>query len=86
MGRPAHPLRDRAVQLMRRGLAMPREIADACGLPVRTVYQWRRRAELNVQHLRRAHVRMLMEKGHVGDSVDRPEADTVADRAAVGSL
>lgn len=62
MARPSHPKRTRAVQLMRRGLASPLEIARASGLSVDTVMSWRQRAGIRTEDARIAHVRKLMER------------------------
>jgi DNA-binding CsgD family transcriptional regulator len=59
----AHPLRERALQLMRLGLATPGEIARACNLSINLVVSWRRRAAINTDNRRMVRVQRLMNKG-----------------------
>jgi hypothetical protein len=63
MGRTANPFRDRAVHLMRAGLATAEEIARAMEIPATTVQSWRRRARIWTMDARDVHVRRLMMKG-----------------------
>lgn len=63
MGRKANPMRDRALKLMRTGLATPGEIARSCGLPKRLVDSWRQRSGIWTQPRRLVHVRRLMLRG-----------------------
>lgn len=56
-------MRDRAVQLMRCGLATAEEITRVMGLPADTVQTWRRRAHIWTTAKRDAHVRRLMMRG-----------------------
>lgn len=69
MGRKANPYRDRALQLMRAGLATPNEIALATSLSRKLVENWRQRAQIWTVDLRVARVRKLMIRGngHVSD-------------------
>jgi len=62
MGRIAHPLKSRAVHLMRDGLATAGEIAAALGVPFDTVASWRRRAGIRTEQARIEHVRRLLER------------------------
>jgi len=66
MGRPSHPLHERAVGLMKRGLATPGEIARACGIPLEVVRSWRKRAAIWSEQARLDHVRRLMMRGTDG--------------------
>jgi hypothetical protein len=68
MGRKAHPMRDRALQLMRAGLATPREIARVLKIPPNTVENWRQRAALWTGELRDARVRKLLTRGKADDA------------------
>jgi hypothetical protein len=62
MGRRPHPLRDRAVQLMRGGLATPGEIAEAEMIDADLVRNWRQREGINSHEARIDHVRRLMRR------------------------
>ena len=62
MARPAHPLRARALQMMRRGLATPSEIAAAGQISADLVRNWRARARITTEARRLAHVRMLLRR------------------------
>lgn len=73
MGRRAHPLRDRAMQLMRAGQATPEEIAKAVDLLPATVQQWRRRAQICTHDLRIARVRRLMMRGQANGETGEAE-------------
>jgi len=67
MARPAHPLRARAVYLMRRGLATPFEIAMAGDLEPSLVRTWRRRAgKIDTKAAREKRVRFLLQPGKHG--------------------
>lgn len=60
MGRTAHPLKSRAVRLMREGLATAGEIAAALDIPFDTVASWRRRTCIRTNEARVEHVRQLL--------------------------
>lgn len=64
MGRPPHPLRARALYLMRAGLATPLEIARAIGVSRLLVMNWRARAGIDTGTARLARVRRLLNRGN----------------------
>lgn len=64
MGRKAHELRDRAIHLMRSGMATPGEIARAGEVSIHLVRNWRRRAGLYTDELRVDRVRKLLMRGN----------------------
>lgn len=75
MGRPSHPMRARAVQLMRAGLANPSEIAAAIGVDPGLVFKWRQRASIRTDEARVEHVRRLLNRQpRVVPVIDDPEA------------
>lgn len=75
MGRPSHPLRARAVHLMRAGLATPGEIAAAIGVDRGLVIKWRQRADIHTADARLEHVRRLMQREpRVVPVIDDPDA------------
>ncbi len=60
-GRPEHPLRKRAVYLMRHGLATVGEIASVGDVPRNTVNTWRRRyGRINTKARRTKRVHYLL--------------------------
>jgi hypothetical protein len=65
MGRRCNPYRERALFLMRRGLATPSEIARALSIPPSTVEGWRHRSKIWTEELRTNRVRKLMMRGMV---------------------
>jgi hypothetical protein len=75
MGRASHPLRSRALHLMRDGLASPHEIAAALSIPCETVQSWRQRAGIRTDAARIEHVRRLLErKPRIIPVIDDPDA------------
>lgn len=62
MGRPPHPLRARALHLMRAGLATPSEIAAALSVDKGLVFKWRQRAGIRTDDARIDHVRQLLHR------------------------
>jgi hypothetical protein len=62
MPMPSHPLRLRALELMRRGEATPGEISAATGIRIDLVRMWRWRAKLDTSVLRVVRVRRLMNR------------------------
>lgn len=75
MGRPSHPMRARAVHLMRAGLATPGEIAAALGVDRGLVVKWRQRAGIHTHAARVEHVRRLMLRPQrVIPVIDDPDA------------
>lgn len=75
MGRPSHPLRTRALHLMRDGLASPHEIAAALGVSYDTVQSWRHRARIYTDKARIDHVRQLLNrKPRAVPVIDDPDA------------
>jgi hypothetical protein len=75
MGRPSHPLRTRALHLMREGLASPHEIAGALEISYETVQSWRWRARIYTDKARVEHVRRLLNrKPRAVPVIDDPDA------------
>lgn len=75
MGRPGHPLKSRAVHLMRHGLASPHEIAAALGIAHNTAQSWRRRAGIRTDEARIEHVRGLLNRQpRIVPVIDDPDA------------
>lgn len=60
MPREVHPLRLRAIEMMRDGLAYPEEIAVVLAVPKETVRSWRRRAGVWTKEARLRHVSRLL--------------------------
>ena len=52
-----HPLRYRAIDMMRRGMAYPEEIAKVLDISPHTARTWRRRAGVSTREARLKYVR-----------------------------
>ncbi len=66
-GRPSHPLRNRVVYMMRRGLATVAEISAAGDITRNTINTWRRRAgHINTKATRAKRVRTLLFSPRMG--------------------
>ena len=57
--REKHPLRDRAVSLLKRGVVTPADLI-AYGMKPNTVWSWRHRAGIKSESARKRHVRSLL--------------------------
>lgn len=84
-------MRDRALHLMRTGLASPGEIARAIGVSRLLVMNWRARAGIDTATARVARVRRLMMKGNGHGKVEHTNGSAAqeplpADREAIGSV
>lgn len=81
-------MRDRALHLMRAGLASPGEIARAIGVSRLLVMNWRARAGIDTATARVARVRRLMMRGNGHDHESGPgDAEALpADGETIGPV
>lgn len=77
-------MRDRALHLMRTGLASPGEIARAIGVSRLLVMNWRARAGIDSATARIARVRRLMMTGNGHGKVEHTNGSAAQERETCG--